>query len=85
MTDLEQCIGECRECAGLFRLGRNVEGALNMVEVFERAASQLEVRAVSDQQEWARLLTLMLGCQQSQDWLGLADYMEYELTALLGS
>ena len=85
MTDVEQCIGECRECAGLFRLGRNVEGALNMVEVFERAASQLGARAVSDQQEWARLLTLMLDCQQAQDWLGLADYLEHELTGLLRS
>lgn len=85
MTDLERCIADCRECAGLFRLGRSVEGALNMLQVFEGAAGQLEVRALPDQQQWARLLTLMLGCQQSQDWLGLADYMEYELTALLGS
>lgn len=83
MTDVERCIGQCHECAGLFRLGRSVEAALDMLDVFEAAASHLDGRSQPVAQEWMRLLTLMLNCQQSQDWLGLADYMEYELAVLL--
>jgi len=35
MSRLAQCVEEARECAGLFRLSRDVEAALNMVEVFD--------------------------------------------------
>ena len=85
MTAMEQCIGECRQCAGLFRLGRDVEAALIMVEVFE-GAQQLLLSAPADvQQVWAQMLTQMLDCQERQDWLALADSMEYELIELLQS
>lgn len=85
MTVMETCIAECRQCAGLFRLGRDVEAALPMVDVFE-GAQQLLLSAPTDiQQMWAQLLLQMLGCQERQDWLGLADYMEYELLDLLES
>lgn len=83
MSEIEHCVDQCRACAGLFRLGRSVEAALDMLDVFEAAASHLDVGSQPVAQEWMRLLTLMLDCQQSQDWLGLADYMEYELAALL--
>ncbi len=85
MTAMQACIGECRQCAGLFRLGRDVEAALLMVDVFE-GAQQLLLSAPTDiQQMWAQLLLQMLDCQERQDWLGLADYMEYELLDLLES
>jgi hypothetical protein len=83
MSEVERCIDQCCACAGLFRLGRSVEAALDMLDVFEAAASHLDGRSQLVAQEWLRLLTLMLNCQQSRDWLGLADYMEYELAALL--
>ncbi|MCX4217020.1 MULTISPECIES: hypothetical protein [Pseudomonas] len=83
MSALQGCIDECRRCAGLFRLGRDVEAALEMVDVFE-GAQQLLVSASPDiQQSWAQVLTRMLECQECQDWLGLADFMEYELIGLL--
>lgn len=85
MTALEKSIGECRQCARLFRLGRDVEAALNMVDVFEGAQQLLLCVPVGVQQEWAQVLTQMLDCQERQDWLGLADYMEYELVGLLQS
>jgi len=31
------------------------------------------------------LVAAMLQCQERQDWLGLADYLEYELVQLLDS
>lgn len=85
MTALEKSIGECRQCAGLFRLGRDVEAALSMVDVFD-GAQQLLLSAPADvQQVWAQILTQMLDCQERQDWLALADHMEFELVDLLGS
>ncbi|KIH85937.1 hypothetical protein [Pseudomonas batumici] len=83
MSGLAQCIGQARACAALFRLGRDVEAALDMVKVFETAQSLLEGASTESRRRWMQLLTDMLACQESQDWLGLADWMEYELVALL--
>jgi hypothetical protein len=83
MTTIEQCVDECRQCAGLFRLGRDVEAALDMVDVFEGAQRLLIARPARIQQDWAFVLKHMLDCQERQDWLGLADWMEYELIELL--
>lgn len=85
MTAIDTCIDQCRQCASLFRLGRDVEAALSMVEVFEGAQQLLLVAPADAQQRWAQILTHMLVCQERQDWLGLADYMEYELVELLQS
>lgn len=85
MTAIKQCIGECRQCADLFRLGRDVEAALSMVDVFERAQQLLLSGSADVQQMWPQVLAHMLDCQERQDWLGLADYMEYELIELLES
>ena len=83
MTAMAQCINECNQCGGLFRLGRDVEAALSMVEVFEGAQQLLQSAPADVQQMWAQVLTQMLDCQERQDWLGLADSMEYELIELL--
>ncbi|XHF32606.1 hypothetical protein OXH62_25225 [Pseudomonas chlororaphis] len=83
MTALQGLVDECHQCAGLFRLGRDVEAALTMVDVFEGAQQSLLTAGAQTQQVWAQLLTQMLECQERQDWLGLADFMEYELMQLL--
>ena len=85
MSALSQCQHQCRQCAALFRLGRDVEAALTMVDVFEQAQQCLASASVDIQQAWAQVLTQMLDCQERQDWLGLADYMDYELVELLES
>ncbi|WP_460117467.1 hypothetical protein [Pseudomonas sp. H3_G09] len=85
MSALNQSQDQCRRCAALFRLGRDVEAALTMVDVFEQAQLCLASASEKVQQDWAQVLTQMLDCQERQDWLGLADYMEYELVELLES
>ncbi|KQT67043.1 MULTISPECIES: hypothetical protein [Pseudomonas] len=85
MSALNQSQHQCRQCAALFRLGRDVEAALTMVDVFEQAHQSLSSASVDIQQAWAQVLMQMLDCQERQDWLGLADYMEYELVELLES
>ena len=72
-----------RHCAALFRLGRDVEAALAMVELFTALMPLFFEGALEARQQWLRLLQLMLACQEGQDWLGLADYLDYELVALL--
>ena len=42
MSEIEQCVLACNDFAGLFRLGRSVEAALDMLEVFETAAGLFE-------------------------------------------
>jgi hypothetical protein len=78
-----QCISDCRQCALLFRLGRDVEAALNMVDVFEQSQALISQMPQTIQQQWAQLLMSMLAAQEAQNWLGLADSMEYELVDLL--
>ncbi|MBS4089465.1 MULTISPECIES: hypothetical protein [Pseudomonas] len=85
MTAIDKCMDECRQCAGLFRLGRDVEAALVMVDVFEGAQQALMSASTDTQQSWATVLAQILECQERQDWLGLADFMEYELIELLQS
>jgi len=85
MNALSHCMKQCRDTAALFRLGRDVEAALSMVDVFENAQRCLASASVETQQQWAQVLTHMFECQERQDWLALADYMEYELVELLES
>ncbi|HEN8712256.1 TPA: hypothetical protein U8203_002271 [Pseudomonas putida] len=66
-----------RECAALLRLGRDVEAGLRMLELFDAVVPRVDPRA------GAVVMQAMLDAQQRQDWLALADYLEYELLHLI--
>ncbi|MCU7645160.1 hypothetical protein [Pseudomonas piscis] len=83
MNRLEPLLGRARSVAELFRLGRDVEAVGEMVELFESVQMLVDAAAASVQQDWVHLLGLLLACQEAQDWLGLADYLEYELVEWL--
>ncbi|WP_455925006.1 hypothetical protein [Pseudomonas putida] len=70
-------------CAHLFRLGRDVEAALAMVELFGALMPLFDRTPAPLQQQWATVLGEMLTCQEGQNWLALADYLEYELLELM--
>lgn len=72
-----------RRCAGLFRLGRDVEAAVAMVEPLESAARQFAAASPAVQAQFATLFAQMLAAQQRQDWIDLADSLEYELVNLI--
>ncbi|AWM90973.1 hypothetical protein DJ564_09140 [Pseudomonas sp. 31-12] len=76
-------VDQARQCSALFRLGRDVEAALVMVEVAERVQSVVGGADSQIAARWVELLTSMLDSQERQDWLALADYLEYELVDLL--
>ncbi|MFK3796092.1 hypothetical protein [Pseudomonas sp. NPDC088444] len=82
MTDLEHISHDARRCARLFRLGRDIEGALKMVELIDAALPTFTARPADQQAEWAQVLTAILQCQERQDWIGLADWLEGEFVAL---
>lgn len=76
-------VAEARQCSVLFRLGRDVEAALLMVQMCSDVQSVMGCENVEAQSRWTVLLTDMLACQEAQDWLALADYLDHELPQLL--
>ncbi|WP_296255910.1 MULTISPECIES: hypothetical protein [unclassified Pseudomonas] len=71
-----------RQCARLFRLGRDIEGALAMVELLDAAMPQFTARSVEEQARWMQVLSAILQCQERQDWLGVADWLEVEFVQM---
>lgn len=71
------------QCAGLFRLGRDVEAAVEMVSLFEAVMPLFERAPQALQAQSATLLAQILAAQQRQDWLCVADNLEYELLELI--
>jgi hypothetical protein len=83
MSSVLELTQTARHCAGLFRLGRDVEGALDMVELFTALMPLFAEGPAVKQQQWLQMMQAMLNCQEARDGLGLADYLEYELVELL--
>jgi hypothetical protein len=70
-------------CANLFRLGRDIEGGMRMVELTAELAKTLEGLGPEVSVRAPVVLSAMFCAQQRQDWLGLADTLEVELLQLL--
>ncbi|ROM71345.1 hypothetical protein BK653_05545 [Pseudomonas brassicacearum] len=83
MSQLQGVVDDARECARLFRLGKDVEAGLAMVVLIESAQPLVELMPGDIASSWNMLLALMLGDQQTQNWISLADYLEYECVQLL--
>ncbi|MBV4494303.1 hypothetical protein HU715_002940 [Pseudomonas sp. SWRI12] len=83
MTTLDEAINDARECARLFRLGRDIEAGLAMVALVESTQPLVERMPGDVTTSWNGLLALMFDDQQAQNWISLADYLEYEWVQLL--
>lgn len=83
MSGLESFVIDAQQCAALFRLGRDVEAGLAMIELIGAVQPSFDQLPQAIQQQWLLLLGHMLECQEAQNWLALADYLEYELAQLL--
>jgi len=69
------------ECAHAYRLGQEAKAAANWhqcLELLEQLLPQL-----TNLTEFNQLLPHMLAAQERQDFLGLADDIEYELQPLI--
>lgn len=85
MIDHQLVIERALHCAGLFRLGRDIEGALKMVELIDLAMPHFANGSTSGEQPFAQILSALLQCQERQDWIGVADWLEYEWVGLIDS
>lgn len=61
-----------------FRLGESVAATQTLPTLLQAILTERGMLP-------AELVTAMLQCQERQDWLGLADYLEYELVQTLNS
>ena len=71
------------ELALKIRLGLNVEAGLLLVGYIEKLVSAYPQFPAEQQHQFQLILSAMLKCQENQDWIGLADYLEYELQQLI--
>lgn len=78
-------INEANAIALKLRLGKNVEAGLDIVSLLEKVVKISATTSHELQQQVKFIITQILHCQESQDWLGLADYLQYELVYLLGN
>ncbi len=69
------------ETAHRFRLGQEAEGSQRLRECIDHLEPMLPTLQQANQV--IQLVPLMLAAQERHDWLGLADYLEYELQQLL--
>lgn len=83
MLNLSSHKQQCLDLAHQFRLGFHTQAALDMADELGRLAQQLPPENEQDIRLFTTLMGKMFECQQRQDWLGLADYLEYELQELL--
>lgn len=68
-----------------FRLGKITQAALEMAEMVEMLIAVFPTTDQNQVQNLGQILSQILQCQERKDWLGLADYLEYELQDILQS
>jgi hypothetical protein len=66
-----------------FRLGRSIAACLRLPDVLQSCMQDLQGRTPTQLKAFEELIGCILDCQTRQDWLGLADYLEYDLVQWL--
>lgn len=69
--------------AGQFRLGLALDAALELPPLMKSLLPLLPTLPPATQQQLPQIMSAILACQEREDWLGLADWLEYELLHLL--
>lgn len=75
-------IDKCLELAHSIRLGELYPNAISIVDAIEEAidGGQYGSDTATD---FTQMIKKIITCQVRQDWLGVADYLEYDLPELL--
>lgn len=66
-----------------FRLGRPLEVTESLVSLLTEIFSYIEGKNINNGSSIGLIFSLILSCQEAEDWLGLADYIEYDLPKAL--
>jgi hypothetical protein len=83
LKTIEDCRLVALTLALEFRLGKNTQAALGMAEMVNALIAIFPATKPASVQKLGQILGQILQCQERRDWLGLADYLEYELQDLL--
>jgi hypothetical protein len=70
-----------RQTAHLFRLGKEAQASVELRLCLDKINKFYPDLTLNPR--FQQMLPLMLQAQEQHDWLGLADYLEYELIELI--
>ncbi|MDG2474790.1 MAG: hypothetical protein P8M50_05865 [Paracoccaceae bacterium] len=76
-------IEQLTDFATLLRLGRPLEVIDDLINLLTEIVPQTIGQKSATSYSVEEIFSLILSCQQAEDWLGLADYLEYELSDFL--
>ncbi|MBV8043978.1 hypothetical protein [Pluralibacter sp.] len=62
-----------------FRLGLSLDAALALPPLLKLLLPLLPTLPAQTQRQLPQIMSAILACQEREDWLGLADWLEYEL------
>ena len=66
-----------------FRLGKSLEVIDDLINLLSEIVPQTIGLKSNNAVSIEDIFSKILNCQKSEDWLGLADYLEYELSDFL--
>ena len=69
--------------ASQLRLGRSLEVMESLVAFLIELLSQFDLEQESATKSVGTIFSSILACQEREDWLGLADYIEYDLLEII--
>lgn len=75
---------EAREIAAAFRLGASLQAGEPLAAFLGKVAQALGKAPSAQKEDLSRILDELLACHKNSDWLGVADYLEFELVDWLG-
>ena len=81
----KNALSQLATCATFFRLGQPLEVTDDLINLLSEVVPLLIGKKSEDEISIEDLVSQILLCQESEDWLGLADYLEFELYELLTS
>lgn len=68
MSAVDSFVREAQRCAVMFRLGRDVEAGLAMIELAAALQALFDDVPANIQQQWLVLLGYLQQCQEPQNW-----------------
>lgn len=66
-----------------FRLGMSLDAAMALPPLMKSLLPLLPSLSPTAQRQLPQIMSAILACQEREDWLGLADWLEYELLHVL--
>ncbi|WP_339672309.1 hypothetical protein [Dasania marina] len=84
MIDTRELAGQLIATAHLYRLGKHLEASNRIISHTESFEALLLTVPPTCLPQFHQISMNMLYAQQRQDWVGLADDLEYDFVSLLG-